>query len=254
MKHTTTLAAVALALALLAPVAWADWDETMGHKMHFPQYPDPNGWDVNISGYTVADDWQCSATGAVRDIHFWGSWAGDFVGNIMNLHVSIHGNVAEGPHGWSEPGDLLWARDFGPAEFSIALVGTGDQGWYNPGDAAGIRPDHVNYYQVNIVDIPDPFDQKKDTIYWLDLMVTVDAYDFGWKTSLDHWNDDAVYLGLLVNTGLNMNSVAEGWIELLDPITGESLDMAFVITPEPATLAFLGLGVAAMLARRHRRK
>ncbi|MGB2997324.1 MAG: PEP-CTERM sorting domain-containing protein, partial [Phycisphaerae bacterium] len=145
------------------------------------------------------------------------------------------------------------ARDFGPAEFSIALVGTGDQGWYNPGDAAGIRPDHVNYYQVNIVDIPDPFDQKKDTIYWLDLMVTVDAYDFGWKTSLDHWNDDAVYLGLLVNTGLNMNSVAEGWIELLDPITGESLDMAFVITPEPATLAFVGLGLAALVARRRRK-
>ena len=40
------------------------------------------------------------------------------------------------------------------------------------------------------------------------------------------------------------------WRELIDPRTGISLDMAFVITPEPATLALLTLGAIAVLRRR----
>ncbi|MCJ7578787.1 MAG: hypothetical protein MUO91_10085, partial [candidate division Zixibacteria bacterium] len=45
------------------------------HKMHFPQLPDLEGWDVYaVYPKTLADDWKCSATGPVTDIHFWGSW------------------------------------------------------------------------------------------------------------------------------------------------------------------------------------
>ena len=35
-------------LATVSP-AWADWVPEDGHKMHFPQMPDANGWDVRIS-------------------------------------------------------------------------------------------------------------------------------------------------------------------------------------------------------------
>jgi hypothetical protein len=53
------------------------------HKMHFPQLPDPTGWDVRA--YCIEDDWQCSETGYVSDIHFWGSWHADEVGVLTGL-------------------------------------------------------------------------------------------------------------------------------------------------------------------------
>jgi hypothetical protein len=51
--------------------------------MHFPQLPDSTGWDVKASGgICLADDWQCSETGYVGDIHFWGSWKNGIVGQF----------------------------------------------------------------------------------------------------------------------------------------------------------------------------
>jgi hypothetical protein len=52
-------------------IAIADWEPSDGHKMHFPQMPDPVGWDVNFHDFYLADDWRCSETGPVTDIHFW---------------------------------------------------------------------------------------------------------------------------------------------------------------------------------------
>jgi hypothetical protein len=74
--------------------------------------------------------------------------------------------------------------------------------------------------------------------------------EFGWKTSLDHWNDDAVIEDFHATLPPQI-----GWIELRDPIEPQiSLDMAFVIVPEPG-LAGLVLGLAAawlLIARRRR--
>jgi len=36
----------ALTLVVGAPVALGHWDPCDPHKMHFPQMPDPCGWDV----------------------------------------------------------------------------------------------------------------------------------------------------------------------------------------------------------------
>ena len=41
--------AVLAVMAMVAPAAVADWDPGDGHKMHYPQLPDPNGWDVNFT-------------------------------------------------------------------------------------------------------------------------------------------------------------------------------------------------------------
>ena len=81
-----------------------------------------------------------------------------------------------------------------------------------------------------------------DTLYWLDVsfMVPAGLPQVGWKTSLDHFMDNAVW----------GDFPAPQWRELFDPETGQSLDMAFVITPEPASGIVLMLAGAAALLRR----
>ncbi len=288
--------------SLLALQARADWIVGDPYKMHYPQLPDPDGWDVDFTSPAVlADDWRCSETGPVSDIHFWISFRSDQAdaGLIKAIHASIHSDVPADPvNTYSHPGDLLWEYDFNPDQFTIAGPFTGQEGWYDPVNEDFIRPDHLLYWQINITHIPDPFVQQQGTIYWLDLSLslTTSGVNVGWKTSQDHFNDDAVMavklpgdanddgvvnladlqilgdnwmtggaswaqgdfngdgivnLADLQILGDNWGVSGPLWKDLHDPITGESLDLAFVITtPEPATLALLALGGAAMGQRR----
>jgi len=237
MKRALLLLA---ATGLMVCAAVADWDPGDPYKMHYPQLPDPTGWDVNGTYPKVlADDWMCTETGPVSDVHFWGSWRSDLVGQISRIHLSIHANVPD--PGFSHPGELLWQHDFFPGEWTERIYGTGAQGWYNPNTGEFVHPDHTTFFQYNIEDIPDPFVQEQDQIYWLDISVVVEDplnTMWGWKTSLDHWEDDAVW-----------SDIGGDWTPLVDPLTGASLDMAFVITPEPASFGLLLLG-AWMLRRR----
>ena len=106
----------------------------------------------------------------------------------------------------------------------------------------------MNYYQINFTDIPVPFIQEEGTVYWLALHAATfnTQQQLGWKTSQDHWNDDAVfYYASERNT--------YGWWDLIDPnLPHDSLDLAFVITPEPATMALLVVGGLALLRRRRK--
>lgn len=241
-----------LCLLISTTVVLGDWDPGDPYKMHWPQLPDPLGWDVYATVPKVlADDWHCTETGPVEDIHLWGSWREDNVGKIEVIHVSIHDNIPAGPDGidnYSQPGKLLWERVFGPDEFTVRDYGIGDQGWFNPNTGEWIRPDHKLYHQINIENIDDPFVQRECEIYWLDISVTatgpVAEPIWGWKTSLEHFMDDAVFTD--ADVGI------PNWQPLFDPITGETLDLAFVITPEPATIALLGFG-SLILLRRHKK-
>jgi len=250
-----TLAACGL-LGLVVS-ARADWFPGDSYKMHWPQLPDPNGWDVNfIAPKVLADDWRCTETGPVSDIHFWYSYAYDNPVPIEGIHLSIHSDVPADPTGggFSHPGDLLWERDLLPGEWLDLYPypgADGDQGWFDPNTGVAFPGNHHLTGQINVrIPEAEAFIQQKDTIYWLDISVLSpgvpgDTIGIGWKTSKDHFNDDAVW-------GDFATGAAVVWNELRDPLTQESLDLAFVITtvPEPSAIALAILGGGLLLVRR----
>ena len=63
---------VVTSLFLFSASLRADWNEGGPHKMHYPQLPNPNGWDVNCTApQTIADDLLCAADGPITNFHLW---------------------------------------------------------------------------------------------------------------------------------------------------------------------------------------
>jgi hypothetical protein len=271
MRITLMWVVAVMLVVAVAQVARADWDPNTAdprlatnHKMHYPQMPDasPLGLDVDatdLHGFFVADDWRCSQTGPVTDIHIWGSWLNDIVGNEhgwVGFHLFVHGDIpaTANPLGpYSMPSQPIWEGFFGPELYQYREYMPAEERFIDPRLGQPIGIDHMIYQYNFKIDPAVAFEQKEGQIYWLSVQAIVDAADnpvFGWKTSLDHFNDDAVWGdGQGVPPGM--------WSELRYPswhqLAGQSMDMAFVITPEPATLALVGLGVAGLVARRRRK-
>lgn len=242
-----------LSMLLMATVASADWNPGDPFKMHYPQMPNPNGWDVEFFRVPIADDWKCIESGPVSDIHFWTSWAQDLIGQVQWFKVSVYKDVPAvvgTPGSFSHPGDLIVSRIYDASQFVVRTDPDwiGNQGFYDPEGDWNLN-DHKMYQQINIVDKTNPlFYQEKDTIYWLAISADwelINQSPVGWKTSLDHFNDAAVF----------WSEQQQMWLPLYDPYLQqqgllEPLDLAFVITPEPSTLILLALGSGLLLRKR----
>lgn len=253
----TVLLTVIVALAV-AGTAAADWSAGDGHKMHHPQLPDPTGWDINMTdvvdatAHPLADDFLCTSSGPITDIHFWASVPDDnAIFDLRQITLTIHDDIPAGQSGtgYSMPGTARWTASI--LDYDIVTIDSEDwQSWWNPVTGVIDEPDnHQTYYQFN-VNIPEEeaFEQEAGNIYWLSIWVEseinqiIGTGPLGWKTSQDTWNDCAVW----------WNDANNQYEQLLDPNGGAELALAFVITPEPASLALLGLGGALLLKRRRR--
>ena len=196
------------------------------HKMHFPQTPRPGGCDVEFNATSLADDWMCSKTGPVMDIHFWISWMDNNVQPINDFRVGIWSNNPVGPYGHSEPASLLWERIFFSGDFQIIECDPDWQSWLCavPDQQVCELQDHTLWSQINITNIEDPFIQQKDTIYWLEIDFGPLPY-IGWKETDQNWNDDPVIW------------YGNEWREVIKPPPCDSfIDLAFVITGEVESL------------------
>jgi hypothetical protein len=209
---------------ILAGESWTD------QKMHFPQLPDLVGWDVYATQpMMLGDDWQCPKTGEVTGIHFWGSWKNqdqntitDEVGTIELFKFGIWSNLPadhpQNPYSYSIPGELLWEREQwleGTPYLPPTL-----EGWIDPATEAVLYNDHVPYWQYDFNDIPDPFVQLIDSVYWLTISAVLEDpqnFQWGWKNSRDHFMDDAVF----------RTSPTGEWEEMYEPPRKNEFSVAF---------------------------
>ncbi|MHC4618765.1 MAG: DUF7901 domain-containing protein [Planctomycetota bacterium] len=194
-------------------VAVGDWDPGDGYKMHFPQVPDPCGWDICVRHQYVADDWVCDETGPVTDIHFWTSWKADTVGFFMGWDIYIFDHDPQ----TGEPNTVVWSLGGIGYDYYERPAGSGEQGWFCPSEGIPYPDDHTEFYQINITDIDAPFVQQEGRRYWLVVGSPLTDRPVGWKTSQDHFGMTALW-----------TLYATDW----NPVEpeGEPQDLAFVIT------------------------
>ena len=217
------------------------WGWRDGYKMHWPQLPDKDetGVDVDLYGSSLADDFQCTQSGEIAGIHFWGSFKDDVTPVLgvdsLTFEVNIYADQpADSLIPWSRPGALLWTGQIARFSYDVTEVSRDvEEDWYEPvGDV--YEPDnHMRVYQYDICLDPNDelFFQTYDEVYWLEVKEirgSDNTYFFGWKTTKQdlRFNDAAVWHHSLL-----------GWLPIAYPTghayDGERLDLAFVITRAP---------------------
>jgi hypothetical protein len=240
---------VGMPFAAMGATVSCNWQRGGPHKMHWAQCPDEGftGTDIALGRTVLADDFKCTATGPIRDIHIWGSFLNDALPKggpgSLTLELIIYSDVPATGKAPSQPGEVLWLKTFAPGEYATLKVHNGPQDWYDPASALYLPNNDRDTYQYDFCILKDPFAQEEGKIYWLAVKdaSTAGDYSFGWRSTAGRfrWNDDAVYLPPVANAR---------WVEMTYPndhkYAQESLDLAFAITDGGAGIGSRDLGDA----------
>jgi hypothetical protein len=198
--------------------------------------------DPSIPALVGADDWLCTNGKPITEAHFWGSYLSCLgpehweQGNpgppekplpptpgLSGFRISVHKDVpanVDPEMPWSHPGELLYEQwvEYKPEmerywDSVPHLLPTGEVWW-----------EHKFYYTIRL---EKPFEQREGEIYWLDIGAKPkpeipSPWCWGWETSKDHWNDNAVR-----GDGIK-------WEELVMP-NKTPIDMAFLLITKDDT-------------------
>lgn len=200
-----------------------------------------NGWnEASMFGgpQITADDWVCTTTDPVSDVHWWGSWLGWGERTPPALpdafHIAIWTDVPVGVEPFSHPGQVLW--EYYAATYSWEFVG-----WdFDPRDPM-MPPEACFYFECDIPQAQWFHQEGAQTIYWVSISALYSTqpteYVYGWKTTprVDSLAPDdavAIWDPLMPIPG----SVYNGGGPLWWPTPQDSWDTAFILTsksPEP---------------------
>ncbi len=161
------------------------------------------GVDVSNVDFSLGDDFLCTESGEITDIHLWGSFRGDVLppegpgGLIFDLQIWDDVPLGADPEAnYSHPGELLWQATFDPGTYHAGNIWTVRDGewWYDPATGEWEPAADQTIYQFDF-DPDEPFVQEEGKVYWLVVKYRYEGmgeFEFGWKTTPDAWNDDAV--------------------------------------------------------------
>ena len=210
------------------------------------QLPDlsTNGIDVfDSQPLILADDFLCTKRTLITDIRIWGSWLNDIlpldgpanVAFTLSIHKDIPDPDGQGPL-FSQPGQVVWLRTFAPGSFQVQQFAANiTEGWWDPRTPNYIPiGDHVCWLYHFTIPAAEAFCQEGSPqapiVYWLDVqaipMAGPTLAKFGWKTSVNHWNDKAVW-------GQGNEPYPGPWNPLTypvqHPLQNQAIDLAFAL-------------------------
>jgi hypothetical protein len=215
--------------------------EVIENEIKWVQWPDMDitGLDVGtlepLVPLVLADDFLCEQSGLITQIDFWASWFWDEppIGdpNLVAFTLSLHSDVPAGVDGpYSHPGELLWEYWFDPGWCIVEPWASGGiEGWFHPPAVyVDFADTEIWFYQCSI---PEPywFQQEEDTVYWLDIqaMPIEPMFFWGWKTSIDHWNDASVWT--TEPEPVDPLSWFDLWYPPMHPLFQNQIDLSFQI-------------------------
>ncbi len=225
-------------------------------RLKWRELPDTstNGLDILATApEVVGDDFLCRTPGPISGITIWGSWLNDQVDTNATFVLRLWTDVPAEPgmaNSFSRPGSLLCETLFSPPQavgtslprynYSLAAANL-QENFYKP-DLAGTSGFIGQDTQIWRYDFypfqPGCWVQQgapagPGLTYWVTIdyvppVGAVSQYLFGAKTATTHLLDDAVY------GHLNADNFPSGdWVDLIDPRTNRSLDLAHALWSFP---------------------
>ncbi len=237
-----------LALLTIAPQARAQTQCAEGNGLKYVQWPNLFGgldvWDsssqparVTDGPWWLADDFTCTTTGPITDIHLWGSWQNDRPAlNKLTFQLYVLDDVATNSNNlFSHPGtNVIWHQTFPPGSYSEAIWTTNASEYFlDPGQPAVLGGDSVVwYYCFYPTNLVQSGTASQPRTYWLVAFAELPTFItnvFGWKTTTNLQHDISVHAPWLGFETAPLPDTA--WARTYEfSGGGQPLDLAFKLT------------------------